>query len=162
MMNRRCLVLLTFVMMSACASTDRGRPAADMEAEDPAVLRLVEAATRAERALLALAHAREGGEMNVSPPRVVPEELLQKVSVDWIGPLESLAADMAERAGYCFTESGPPPVRPLMVMVRANGTPFILVLRDAGLQVGDTARLVVDARTREIRVERTRAVGDDV
>lgn len=159
-MDLRCLVLAALVMTSACAATDHGGPEAHGETEDPAVLRLVEAATRAEKALLAL--AREGGEMNASPPRVVPEELLQKVSVDWIGPLEPLAADMAKRAGYRFAESGPPAVRPLMVTIHASGTPLVLVLRDAGLQAGDAARLVVDARTREIRVERARAGGDDV
>lgn len=157
-MGRRCLVLLALVLTSACSAMDHGGTVKDAETEDPAVLRLVEAATRAERALLVLAHDREGGEMNVSPPRVVPEELLQKVRVDWIGPLEPLAADMAERAGYRFAESGPPPVRPLMVTIHARGVPLVLVLRDAGLQAGNTARLVVDARAREIRVER----GDDV
>lgn len=161
-MDLRRLVLAALVMTSACAAMDHGGPEAHGETEDPAVLRLVEAATRAEKALLALAQAREGGEMNASPPRVVPEELLQKVTVDWIGPLELLAADMAKRAGYRFTESGPPAVRPLMVTIHASGTPLVLVLRDAGLQAGDTARLVVDARTREIRVERARAGGDDV
>lgn len=159
-MDLRYPVLLALVMTSACTAMDRGGPVADVE--DPAVLRLVEAATRAETALLALAHAREGGEMNASPPRVVPEELLQKVSVDWTGPLEPLAADMAERAGYRFAESGPPSVRPLMVTIHAREAPLVLVLRDAGLQAGDAARLVVDARAREIRVERTRAGGDDV
>ncbi len=159
-MDLRCLFLLVLVMTSACAARDHGDTVADVAAEDPAVLRLVEAATRAERALLAL--ARDGGEMNASPPRVVPEELLQKVSVDWIGPLEPLAADLAERAGYRFTRSGPPPVRPHMVTIHARGTPLVLVLRDAGLQAGDTVRLVVDARAREIRVERAPASGDDV
>ena len=161
-MDLRCLVLLVLVLMSSCSATDHGNTVTDVATEDPAVLRLVEAATRAERALLALAHARDGGEMNVSPPRVVPEELLQKVTVDWIGPLEPLAADMAERAGYRFTESGPPPVSPRMVTIHAPEAPLVLVLRDAGLQAGDTARLVVDARAREVRVERTRAGGDDV
>lgn len=161
-MGLRCLVLLALVLTSACSAMDHGGTVKDVETEDPAVLRLVEAATRAEGALLSLAHDREGGEMNVSPPRVVPEELLQKVHVDWIGPLEPLAADMAERAGYRFAESGPPPVRPLMVTIHARGVPLVLVLRDAGLQAGDSARLVVDARAREIRVERARAGGDDV
>ncbi len=161
-MDLRCLALLALVTMSACSAMDHGGPVADVEAEDPAVLRLVEAATRAERALLALANAREGGETHVSPPRVVPEELLQKVTVDWIGPLEPLAADMAGRAGYRFTESGPLPARPHLVTIHARGAPLVLVLRDAGLQAGDAARLVVDARAREVRVERTRAGGDDV
>ena len=161
-MDLRCLVPMTLVMTSACGAMDHGSPEAGAETEDPAVLRLVEAAIRAEKALLALAHAGEGEKMHASPPRVVPDELLQKVSVDWIGPLESLAADMATRAGYRFAESGPPSVRPLMVTIHALEAPLVLVLRDAGLQAGDTARLVVDARAREIRVERARAGGDDV
>ena len=161
-MGLRSLVLVALAMTPACTAIDHGGPAAHVETGDPAVLRLVEAATRAERALLALAHARDGGVTNVSPPRVVPEELLQKVSVDWIGPLETLAADMAERAGYRFSESGPPSVTPLMVTIHASGTPLVLVLRDAGLQAGDAARLVVDARNREIRVERARPGGDSV
>lgn len=161
-MDPKCLLLSALVMTSACAAMDRGGQATNVEAEDPAVLRLVEAATRAESALIALAHARDGGSMHASPPRVVPEELLQKVSVDWIGALESLAADLARRAGYRFTESGPPAVRPLLVTIHASGTPLVLVLRDAGLQAGDAARLVVDARAREVRVERAPAGGDDV
>lgn len=161
-MDLRYLVLTALLMTSACAAMDHGGPEAHAEREDPAVLRLVEAAIRAEKAWIALAHAGEGGEMNVSPPRVVPAELLQKVSVDWIGPLEPLAADMATRAGYRFAESGPPSVRPLVVTIRALEAPLVLVLRDAGLQAGDTARLVVDARAREIRVERALAGGDDV
>ncbi len=159
-MGRVFMVLLLLVMTTACASVDHEAGVADVVADDPAVLRLVEAATRAERALLSLTHARSGGEMMTSPPRVVPEELLQKVTVDWIGPLEPLAAAMAERAGYRFMQSGPPPVTPHMVSVHAHGTPLVLVLRDAGLQAGDAARLVVDARAREIRIERAR--GDDV
>ena len=159
-MAARCLALVVCVMVAACTAVDDSITVND--AEDPAVLRLVEAATRAESALLALAYARDGGERSLSPPRVVPEELLQKVRVDWIGPIEALARDMAERAGYRFSQSGKPPVSPVMVTIRAHAAPLVSVLRDAGLQAGDRARLVVDAGAREIRIERLSDSADDI
>ena len=85
----------------------------------------------------------------------VPAALRRAVTLDWIGPVETLAETLAQRAGYRFLAAGPMPVRPVMVSVRAAGTPLIEVLRDAGLQAGAAATLVVDAGNRTVRLDWT-------
>lgn len=122
---------------------------------DPAGMRLAEAAERAEAALTALAMMRA----SASPPRVpdvpveVPVSLQRRVTVDWIGPVETLAEVLAGRAGYRFVMSGAAPARPVMVSVSARDVPLIEVLRDTGLQAGNAATLAVDAGRRTVRLD---------
>ena len=134
---------------------------------DPAEERLAEAASRAEAALTALAGIRAAqahppaagipAEAPLSSPAPggspVPPELRRLVTLDWIGPVETLAEALARRAGYRFLAAGSPPVRPATVDVTAEGTPLIEVLRDAGLQAGAAATLVVDAGNRTVRLD---------
>ena len=130
---------------------------------DPAETRLAEAAVRAEAALTALARiesartpAAVAGAPRSSPvPADVPAALRRTVTLDWIGPVETLAETLAQHAGYRFMAAGSMPVRPVMVTVRAAGTPLIEVLRDAGLQAGAAATLVVDAGNRTVRLDWT-------
>ena len=124
-------------------------------APDPAETRLVEAALRAEAALSVLARVRAGQAPQPAPPppRRVPPELLRAVTLDWIGPLETLAGTLAERAGYRFVTAGPAPVRPVIVRIDADGRALIDVLRDAGLQAGGAGALTVDAARRTVRLD---------
>ena len=130
-------------------------PTIEERRPDPAELRLAEAASRAESALTALARI----EAARTPPPTgliladVPSELGRPVTLDWIGPLETLAETLAQYAGYSFAMAGPSPVRPAMVAVRAEDTPLIEVLRDAGLQAGSAATLAVDAGRRTVRLD---------
>ena len=126
-------------------------------APDLAETRLVEAALRAEAALTALARVRIGQAPQPAPPppRRVPPELLRAVTLDWIGPLETLAGALAERAGYRFVTAGPAPVRPIIVRIGADGRALIDVLRDAGLQAGGAGALTVDAGRRTVRLDWT-------
>ena len=153
---------LALLALAGCDIARNPHGPVTVEAEDPAVLRLVEAASRAEAALRSLAATRDGEGIGGAPPRVVPPELLEKITIDWIGPLESLVAGLARRAGYRFIEAGTPHPAPLIVTVRADAAPLVLVLRDAGLQAGDAARLTVDAGSKEIRIERRAPEGGDI
>ncbi len=121
-------------------------------APDPAEMRLVEAAERAERALAALARALPAPDPGGALPALhaVPAPLRQPVTLDWTGPLETLAAALARRAGYRFLEAGRPPARPPIVTVEADAKPLIAVLRDAGLRAGNAALLTVDAAAEAI------------
>ena len=122
---------------------------------DPAALRLAAAAERAEAALTALARIRAAD----SPRRVsnvpaeVPASLQRRVTADWIGPVETLAEALAERAGYRFVMGGAAPARPVMVSVSARDGRLIEVLRDAGLQAGNAATIVVNANERTVRLD---------
>ena len=136
-------------------------PTIEERRPDPAEMRLAEAASRAEAALTTLARIESA---RTPPPPAgvpadrpgsspVPPELRQPVTLDWIGPLETLAETLARYAGYRFAVAGRPPVRPAMVAVRAENTPLIEVLRDAGLQAGSAATLIVDAGSRTVRLD---------
>ena len=136
-------------------------PTIEERRPDPAEMRLAEAASRAEAALTTLARI-EAARTPPPPAGVpadrpgsspVPPELRRPVTLDWIGPLETLAESLAQYAGYRFAAAGRPPVRPAMVAVRAEDTLLIEVLRDAGLQAGSAATLVVDAGSRTVRLD---------
>ena len=156
-----CLVLaLAMVLLQGCDAFREWQASLaprheTQAAEDPAALRLTEAALRAEAALAALAQARtaENPAQAQPPPHLVPAALLEDVTIDWIGPLPPLAARLAEAAGFAFIETGARPPVPPIVQITAEAAPVILVLRDAGLQVADRALLVVDARARQVRLE---------
>ena len=124
---------------------------------DPVEMRLVEAVERAERALAALARTLPAPHSSSALPPVdgVPEELRRSVTLDWTGPVEALAADLARRTGYRFAQAGRPPARPPIVAVAAKDEPLIAVLRDLGLRAGEAATLTVDAANRTVLLDWT-------
>ena len=149
--------------------------ASESRQPDTAGMRLADAAERAEAALTALAmmraaempprpagmpaeapgHSPVPGSSPVPEHSSVPPELRRAVTIDWIGPLETLAEALARRAEYRFVMAGAPSVRPVMVSVTAQDEPLIEVLRDAGLQAGNAATIVVDANGRTVRLDWT-------
>lgn len=124
---------------------------------DPAEMRLVEAVERAELALASLARAlpAPGPESGLPDANSLPAALRRPVTVDWTGPIETLAADLARRAGYGFAQAGRAPARPLIVAVVAKDEPLIAVLRDLGLRAGSAATLTVDAANRTVLLDWT-------
>ena len=146
--------------LAGCVSWSSGPPPVAASAaanSDPAEMRLVEAVERAERALAALARTSPAPDPSSALPPVdgVPGELRRSVTLNWTGPVEALAADLARRAGYRFAEAGRPPARPLIVSVEADAQPLIAVFRDAGLRVGSAATLTVDAANRTVLLDWT-------
>ena len=131
---------------------------------DAAEVRLVEAAERAERALASLARALPAPDPQSGLPRLdrVPAALRTPVTLDWTGPVEALAAELARRAGYRFHAAGRPPARPLIVTVEADGEPLIALLRDTGLRAGGAATLTVDAARETVLLDwATRTPAED-
>ena len=139
------------VAIGGCIDMARPQPVA-VSATDPAELRLTEAAIRAEAALTALARMEGVGATGVEVPRLVPPELLRRISLEWIGPLDVLVARLAGAAGYSFEEAGSRPVRPRIVEVWTSAKPLILVLRDVGIQAGAAANLTVDPDREQIQL----------
>ena len=149
-------VIPLLAALSACATfapavPNAGRPVA----ADPAETLLIEAALRAERAFVALARARSAEDplADTPLPRIVPAALLTTVTLDWTGPVETLAEELARRAGYRFFAAGPVPARPAIVAVKMTDAPLIAALRDAGIQAGQAAVLTVDADRRIVRLD---------
>ena len=117
-------------------ASDRGRPArrAGVRGAGPGAL-----GGEPARRYAAAAH-RPGG-------------TLTTVTLDWTGPVETLAEELARRAGYRFFAAGPVPARPAIVAVKTRDAPLIAVLRDAGIQAGQAAVLTVDADRRIVRLD---------
>lgn len=150
--------LAALVLMAGCAWLEAEQaPATDPAPRmaNPAELRLSDAALRAERVLTELQRIRSGENPTLGAfiPRIVAPELLQRVTLEWVGPLSSLLSSLAEKAGYGFAVAGPRPAVPLVVSVSARDEVLIFVLRDAGLQAGSGALVVVDAGRREVRLD---------
>ena len=154
------LAVLLAGALSGCVSWTSGPPPAVSplpENPDPAEMRLVEAVERAERALASLARALPAPDPESGLPdaNTLPAALRRPVTVDWSGPVETLAADLARRAGYGFAQAGRAPARPLIVAVEARDEPLIAVLRDLGLRAGGAATLTVDAANRTVLLDWT-------
>ena len=124
--------------------------------------RLAEAVERAEQALALLARTAPAPDPEPGLPDAdsLPVALRVPVTLDWTGPVEVLAEELARRAGYRFAEAGRPPARPLIVAVEAEDEPLIAVLRDAGLRTGAAATLTVDAAARTVLFDWAAPEGD--
>ena len=160
MARLRAAALSTLVAgpLAGCMSWTQQPPAAVAPVRaDPVEIRLVEAVERAEQALASLARTvpATDPESGLPDARSVPAALRTPVTLDWTGPVEALADELARRAGYRFAEAGRPPARPLIVAVEADAQPLIAVLRDAGLRAGAAATLTVDAAGRTVLLDWT-------
>jgi defect-in-organelle-trafficking protein DotD len=128
---------------------------------DPVGLRLASAADRATAALQTLAsveqHRTPAASIQSTP--AAPQELRRAVSVEWIGPIEPLARQLADRAGYRFLVNGDQPPAPLVVSVMAKQRSVVEVLRDVGLQAGARADIAVDVDQRIVELNYAPAAG---
>ena len=169
MRPRPCAALLLAALLPAlagCAEVRRfltdgpSKPTAPAEAEvDAAEMALLGAAARAERAVTDLARLRaaDGDAAAAELPVLVPPELRRPILLDrWNGPLSLLLRELSAEAGYAFVESGPAPVRPLLLDLGApEPRPLLSLLRDAGIRAGTAATVTVDAHGRRILLEWT-------
>lgn len=151
--------LVGAVALAGCQTLDFGRDPVPKEGNgsvmDPAEARLAEAALRAERSLALLAETRSAGaDLRVPDmPSNAPPELLLRVSMEYIGPLEELARQLAAGAGYALVTAGRPPRAPVLVEIDVKDTPLIHIFRDAGMQAADRALLTVDAGRMTVRLD---------
>lgn len=64
-------------------------------------------------------------------------------SVDWTGPVEPLVLRLAQAGDYKFRAVGKNPSIPVLVAVYASNIPIADILRDANLQAGKKADVLV-------------------
>lgn len=146
--------LVIILMNAACDHLPRTEKAQLVAAPDTVSLQLADAADRASRALETLAaveKSRNPGEGVLGVPNA-PQELRRSVTVSWVGPVEPIAQDIADRAGYSFNTLGDVPPTPIVVNVAANNKQVIDILRDLGLQMGQRADIKVDAARRMVEL----------
>lgn len=148
------VALCAAMLVSGCSRTE-GFPRPQLVAEpDPVVARLAAAADRAANALDTLASIENTRTPVEIPPLVAaaPVELRRAITVDWVGPVEPLARQLADRASYQFITSGQAPVTEAIVTLRVRNEPLIEVFRNLGLQLNNRATLKVDPDNRVVEI----------
>ena len=97
-------------LFAACTQSETGPvPETSIETRlDDAMRRASIASARV--AGIEIAAAGDVGNLPADPAAAdVPDELRQRISVDWTGPAGPLVAAIAEQVGYGFAETGPVP-----------------------------------------------------
>jgi len=155
------LLLLTLAI-SAC-STLTTKEAVYVENDNVSV-KLAMAAQDASRSLVELADIEKTRTPISTADRIdnVPRQLMKKMSISWNGPIGPLAQQVAKEVEYKFIELGKRSPMPLLVQIDAIDTPAIDILRNAGLQLGTRASLVVDIPNRNIEVHYVESAANDL
>ncbi len=65
------------------------------------------------------------------------------ISLDWSGPVEPLLDKVAQLSNYKVKVLGPTPAIPILVSVHTNNMPIADVIKNASLQLGHRADVVV-------------------
>ena len=121
---------------------------------DKATMMLAEAADKASSAIETLAAVEQARtpKASVTPIANVPPRLGRAMTISWVGPVEPVTKQLADRAGYNFLSVGSPPPVPIVVSLDVENQPVIDILRSLGLQLGPRADLKVDANREVVEI----------
>ncbi len=86
------------------------------------------------------------------PPSPASYGMAMPASIDWNGPIQKLAQQVANATNYQLRVLGKAPSIPIIVSISAKNTPTGNILRDAGYQAGKRANIVVFPSTRTIEL----------
>lgn len=148
------LAFLTGCSGSATSGKFSGGSPQIVASPDKVSAMLAESADRASVALETLAAVERARTpaVDMSPVDNVPPELRRAISVNWVGPIETIAKTLSDRAGYGFLIMGNSPSIPVVVSLDAENMRVVDALRDIGLQLGMRGDVKVDARTKMIEI----------
>lgn len=149
-------LLAGLVLVTGCSSSAKfsGGTPQMVASPDKVSAMLAESADRASVALETLAAVERARTpaIDMSPVDNVPPELRRAISVNWVGPIETIAKTLADRAGYGFLVLGNTPSIPVVVSLDAENMRVVDALRDIGLQLGMRGDVKVDARTKMVEI----------
>lgn len=142
--------VITIVAMShlliACAPVRPAVPA-NYASQDICVHdRLSDTAIAVEKSLRILAAAQEPNVMNAintAPLVTVRGGMGCKATLDWSGPIEPLLHEIARLTDYQVKILGNTPPIPVIVSINVENRVIADIVKDAGLQAGKRANLVV-------------------
>lgn len=165
---RNLLILAMLFTLGACANGDFGwdsmtsstptdvdpNERAYAAATDPIALRIAESADKAATALQDLARVEKTRRPPKPEPAITaaPDELQQRVTIEWVGGAEALVRNLAGRLNYDVTVVGGAPVAPVVVRVNQNERTIIEALRTIGEQGTEYMDLVVNPPARSIEI----------
>lgn len=155
------LTMVVLMSLSACQPITKIDQQLVAE-PDPVALRLAQAVDRASAALATLASVEQARNPSagLQAAPYAPQEMRRTVSLDWVGPIEPVARQLADRAGYELLVNGDIPPTPVVVTVRATEKSVVEVLRDIGLQAGQRADISVDTERRVVELNYAPVAGN--
>jgi defect in organelle trafficking protein DotD len=116
---------------------------------------LTTAAFSVQQSLRTLAASKEPHELNAinTEPLITPQGGMgHRATLDWSGPIEPLLHRVAHMSRYNVKILGPSPAVPVVVTLMAENRKIADILKDAGLQAGKRANLVVYPSSRIIEL----------
>ena len=128
-------------------------PVADIESRlDDAMRRAAIASADVAGLEVAAADMKDPAVAGEPPAAELPPELMQRLSIDWTGPVGPLVQAVAEQVGYGYVETGPEPAAAFMLTIRRRDEQAWRILRDAGLAVTTRATIVLDAERKIVEL----------
>lgn len=155
------ILIAALTMLTGCEQTTQAPDfSADMHAiqsmpDEKAAL--TEAAVMISQSLndlkaLEKASLSESQKKNIPHPR--DYKMHELTSIEWSGPVEPLLQKIAHQYHYTFRTIGRAPSIPILVTLSAKNTPLNYIIRNADVQAGTKADIVVynDAAKRIIEL----------
>ncbi len=152
--SRLLITLFLGLGLVACSPTTRIEDPQMVAAPDRVSALLADAADRASNALQTLAAVEQAKspEAPLANTANAPVELRRAVTIVWVGPVDTIAKTLADRASYRFDILGDLPPVPVIVNIDTENRPVIEVFRDIGLQLGGRAKIRVDSNRRAVEL----------
>jgi len=116
---------------------------------------LINAAKSIEASLALLARTQEENNVPLlnTAPLITPEGGMSGTAdIDWTGPIEPLLRKLADMTDYKVKVLGNPPSIPIIVSISQDKTVIADILKNAGMQAGKRANIVVFPANRIIEV----------
>ncbi|HKY69681.1 MAG TPA: type IVB secretion system lipoprotein DotD [Gammaproteobacteria bacterium] len=144
-------IVLTSLLFVGCTplSENTAFEGSDVEAQ------LAAAAHSVERSLHTLAAAQEAYSMTAinTAPLITPKGGMGgTASIDWAGPIEPLLEKVGRMTNYKVKVLGASPAIPVLISISGQNIVLADILKNAGLQAGRRANLVVYPESRIIEL----------
>lgn len=161
MYKTKLLITLGFCsVLAACAAPQTTLTAPN---SDSTSIALAETAGSVSQSLEGL----EANQQAANPPLSVSKlpaaatyGMQMPISIDWDGPIGPLVSKISNVAGYKTKALGVVPPVPVIVSIHAKNTPLADILRNAGLQAGKRASIVVYPSTKVVELSYAPSTND--
>ncbi len=139
------MFIIASFLLTGCASNVFMKPPVNAPSDDAAI-KLAQAAASVSDSMMEMARV----EKVITPPSkdntlTIPNafNLQTRASVDWSGPVEELASQIAKAAHFRLRVLGKEPALPVLVSLNVKDQSLAEILRDIDYQAGKKASIYV-------------------
>lgn len=156
-MKRAIILAMVAAALGGCASSAPTKATGSMNSIN-VEKELADAANSAATSLRRLAEVEQAktpsATLNSLKPASgnIPKSLDKRITVSWVGPVSGLLKRIADNEGYKYNAIGREPAVPIIVSIEANNEQLVNVIRDAGLQSGNRAKILVNPKLMTIEL----------